>query len=358
MDYQSRKETMIAQLDHWQVDWLMITNLYNIRYLSGYSGSYATLLIGREQQYILSDGRYQEQIGREVNNYQAVIQGKRKWMETVIDTLAGGEGKRIGFEAEHTSVARLEDLKANLPEAEWTPTRRVVEEMRAVKDEAEVGLLRRALEIAENAYQAALPQIREGMTESELAHLLEDEMWQRGAEKESFESLVLFGERASLPHGKPSDRRLQKGDAILTDFGCVKDGYCSDITRMAVLGQPNDELRTMCELVRQANRRATDAIQAGATGVDADRAAREVIDQGGRGDQFIHGLGHGVGLEVHEAPRLSYLSEDALQSGHVVTIEPGVYVPGFAGVRLENMGVVREGGCEILNQTPAEVVVL
>lgn len=358
MDYRVRKAAILARMVESQIDWFFVSNLFNIRYLSGFSGSRALLLISPERQLIFTDGRYQEQVASQVSEFEPVIEGRRKEYEALRDILGDLSAKRVWFEAEHVSHARFLDFTEKLPAREYLPARRTIEILRRVKEEAEIDAMRRALSVAENAYRRAMAQVREGMTERELGHLIEHEMWAAGAEKESFESLVLFGERGSLPHGKPSNRALRKGDAILTDFGCEVDGYCSDITRMASLGAPSDELRSMCAAVREANLRAAEAIRAGVTGVEADKAARQVIEAAGRGDQFIHGLGHGVGLQVHEAPRLSYLSEDTLEAGNVVTIEPGVYVPGVGGVRLEDMGVVRQDRCEILNETPPELLVL
>ncbi|MGC9326925.1 MAG: M24 family metallopeptidase [Candidatus Hinthialibacter sp.] len=234
-----------------------------------------------------------------------------------------------------------------------------MEQLRAVKDGDEIEAIRRALHIAEAAFHKALEVIREGMTERELAHFLLNEMWRGGAVKESFDPLVLFGPRSSLCHGKPSDRPLENGDVALMDFGCLTpDGYNSDITRTVFFGRPSSELKEMYECVQAANQAAEDHLHANLSGAEGDQLAREVIRQAGREEQFMHGLGHGVGLEIHEAPRMSPLSESDLAAGNVITVEPGVYAAGTGGVRIEDMIILREDGCEVLNTSTKEMIVL
>ncbi len=359
MNHLKRTALIQAQLQEENADWFIVTNLTNIRYLSGYTGSYALLLIGREKRYILTDGRYQEQVQREVADYEPVIQGTRKLWEAVRETLGDVSKAVIWFESDHLTYGRYEDMVQALNARSFLGKRDGVETPRSVKDEEEIALLRKSLHIAEQAMFRAFEEINEGMTERELAHLIEHEMWKAGAEKESFESLVLFGPRSSFCHGKPTDNSLRKGDIVLMDFGCVYQGYCSDITRTVFFGEPNNtEFKSMYEIVHQANRRAAECTKTGVHGKEADEFARGLIRENGYDHLFIHGLGHGVGLEVHEAPRLSYLSENLLQNGQVVTIEPGLYVEGQGGLRIENMAVIRDDGCEVLNQTPTDMLIL
>jgi Xaa-Pro aminopeptidase len=358
MDYTKRTQHFINLMIEAQVDWFVITNLYNVRYLSGFTGSHATLLIGQEKKYIITDGRYDEQVRLEVKDYEPVIQGKRKELEVMQDLLGDVFTRRIAFEAEHTSFARVQELEELIRTREWLPARNGVEDLRECKDADEIAIIRRALKIAEDSRQAILPEIKEGMTERELAHRLEEEMWKRGAQDKSFDTIVLFGKRTSLPHGKPSDEKLKKGDAILTDFGCRVEGYCSDITRMAFLGEPLDIMKHMYGIVNAARQHAEENLRAGLSTKQADEFARQVIRAERREPQFMHGLGHGVGLEIHEAPRLSYLTNSALKSGQVVTIEPGIYHAGVGGIRIENMAVIHNDRCEVLNESTTDMVIL
>ncbi len=358
MDYLARQAAVKQKVQDENADWFFVTNLFNIRYLCGFTGSHAYLFISNDRIIFLTDGRYDQQVGDEVKGCEVVIQGTRKDHEAAADALGDLSSARVLFESGHCTFAEFQKWQEALPAKEYLGKEGIVELLRVVKDEDEIEALRRALQVAEAAHLKSLDFIREEITERELAHFLEDEMWKSGAEKESFDSLVLFGERSSLPHGRPSDRKLKKGEIVLTDFGCLLDGYCSDITRTLCFGDPSDEVRSMYEAVKQSHLAAAGAIKAGMTGKEADQVSRKGIEDAGRKDQYIHGLGHGVGLEIHEAPRLSYIAEGVLQAGHVVTIEPGVYDPNIGGIRLENMVVVRDDGCEVLNQTPIDLRVI
>ncbi len=359
MDYKSRTNSILKKIDQGGADWFFVTDLFNVRYLSGFTGSSASLLISPDQQYILTDGRYTEQVSREVSEYQVVIQGNRKEMEAISDIVGDVSDKIIWFEADNYTVARFSALQKAISAKSFIPKRSVIELLRVVKEEPEILALKNALKLAEDALEKALHEIHEGMSERELARFLLDEMWRAGAVKESFDPLVLFGARSSMCHGKASDNKLNKGDVILMDFGCLMpDGYNSDITRTIFFGQPSDELKNMYQCVFDANRAAEEHICAGMSGVRADEYARDIIRKAGRIDQFMHGLGHGVGLEIHESPRLSPLADHQLESGHVVTVEPGVYASGTGGIRIEDMVVIREGSCEIMNNSTKELIIL
>jgi len=356
--FQERTQKIVDRMQAEEIDVMLVHNLHNIRYLSGFSGSHAVLVIEPTRWTIVTDGRYTEQVGGEVADYHAEIQGKRNLLKTVQDVLGETSSKRVGIEAGHLRLAAFEELNGAITVKEWVKTQKLVESLRMVKDEEEINTLRRALAVAESALQAVLPKIREGMTERELAHFIEDEMWNLGAKKESFETIALFGARSSLPHGQPSDIKLEKGDTILIDFGCVLDGYCSDITRMVFMGEPSEEIKEMFGCVQLAQKSALENLKAGLNCKAADEAARNIIRSAGREEQFMHGLGHGVGIEIHEAPRLSYLSDETLETGHVVTVEPGVYAKDVGGIRLENMAVITPGGCEVLNDSSTDMLVL
>lgn len=358
MNYLKRTEAIVGRMQEEHLDWLIVSNLKNIRYLSGFTGSHAMLLIGPDKRYIVTDGRYDEQVRFEVKNYEPVIQGQRKELEAAHDTLGDISSQRLGFEAEHVSYARVDEIKAALPAADYLPKRGWVEELRMVKDAEEIEIIRKALRIAEESLQSILVNMEEGISERELAHRLEDEMWRRGAEQKSFDTIVLFGARSSLPHGKPSENKLKAGDIVLMDFGCIVQGYCSDITRTVFFGKPTDEQKAMYDCVHQAQRNAERNLRAGLHSKDSDELARSVIRNAGRENEFMHGLGHGVGLDIHEAPRLSNLANHTMAPGHVVTIEPGVYIAGVGGIRIENMAVIKEKNCEVLNQSSTEMMIL
>ncbi len=358
MNYDSRTIKILSLMAEFKADWFFVTSLFNIRYLSGFTGSHGVLLIGREKRYILTDGRYQEQVKNEVSGYEPVIQGNRQELDAIAETVGDLSNQTVWFESDHCTFSRYKGMKSKIPGAKFVAKKDIVESLRKIKDEEEIAEIRRALETAEHALEGVVGQIREGMTERELAHLLEDEMWRNGARKESFETLVLFGRRTSLCHGKPSDNRLQFGEAVLMDFGCILDGYCSDITRMAFLGRPDDDFRNMYAAVLAANRNVEEKIRPGMSGVEADMLARQVTRGAGYEGLFLHSLGHGVGLEIHEYPRLSPIYETALCAGSVVTVEPGLYIPDQGGIRIEDMIVIREDGCEVFNRISKDLILL
>jgi len=356
--YLNRQNQLRQRMERENLSAFLVTHLPNIRYLCGFTGSHALLILGRERCTIISDGRYQEQISREVVGADFVLQGQRRDSVATAETLKDYPSGKVGFESRHLSVALHTTLAEACADRDFVPLIEWVEELRLTKEQGEIDSIRRALEIAERAFEQVLGDIREGMEERELAHILEDCMWREGAEKESFETLVLFGARTSLPHGKPGKTALTKGDPILMDFGCAWEGYCSDITRTLFLGDPGDEFRAAYCAVLESQNAALQVIRSNVPCRDPDATAREVLQKHGRGDQFMHSLGHGVGLEIHEIPRLSPTEERFLLEGMVVTVEPGVYVPDWGGIRIENMVVVRSDGAEVLNGSSTEWTVL
>lgn len=358
MNYQKRIDTVLDRMTREKADWFFVTNLFNVRYLSGFTGSHGVLLIHRDRRYILTDGRYAEQVVKEAPDFEAVIQGDRNEIDAIEETVGDLSIQTVWFEREHCSYDRYITTTETIPAKAYIGVKDIVESQRAVKDAHEIKLMRQALKIAEDALAAVLGHIHEGMSERELAHALEDEMWKAGAAKESFDSLVLFGPNSSLCHGKPGGRTLRKGDIVLMDFGSVWQGYCSDITRTFFFGEPDSERKAMYACVLEANRTASAHIKAGIPGNEADEFARGVIRKTGRGDQFAHGLGHSLGLEIHEFPRMSPLFDAPLQAGNVITIEPGVYVPGLGGIRIEDTVVITNDGCEVLNRSSKEITIL
>ncbi len=358
--FEGRRQRLVQALPSFRIDAILVTSLPNVRYLTNFSGSHAVLLLTAEGGVLISDGRYTEQIASEVSGLDIEIQGARKELDVVAEIVGAHTSAtdRVGVEADAISHARYEAIAKRIAPKELVSTNSAVERLRQTKDEGEIERIRRALAITEDAIAAARTQIVEGMTERELAHEIEHRMWLLGAERESFESLVLFGERSSLPHGKPGERKLRPGDIILTDVGCVLDGYCSDITRTCCFAHPPEGLEEAYAAVVEAVRCTEAGLRAGMTGREADAIARGALIAAGRGDQFIHSTGHGVGIEIHEAPRLALTNEETLHAGEIVTVEPGVYVEGWGGIRVEDMVVVRESGCERLNKSSTELTVI
>jgi Xaa-Pro aminopeptidase len=340
-------------------DLLLVTDLVNVRYLTGYSGSNGLALIGPQLLIFISDFRYQQQAAEEVDDTFArrIAPAPQGLLDLVAESLPSGE-LRLGFEADNLSVSQHERLRAGLrDDVELVTTNRLVETLRAVKEPDELAWIKAATELADAAFERLLRDGIVGHTERELALALESEMRRRGAERVSFETIVAAGAHGALPHAQPRDVAIRDGDMVVFDWGAELDGYCSDCTRTIAAGDPGRDARDVYELVLEAQLAGLQAVRAGRDGRDVDGVAREVIAADGYADQFGHGLGHGVGLEIHERPTLSTRSDDELQPANVVTVEPGVYLPGQFGIRIEDLVVVTDDGCDILTSVPKQLVV-
>ena len=290
-----------------------------------------------------TDGRYTEQARHEVPDLERLtcLDG---FLEPVVEAARRLGVRRLGFESDGVTFRSYEDLRASAKGMELVPVGGEVERQRWVKDDDELAALERAQRATDDAFDAVAGRLRDGMTERELAFELEAEMRRAGAERPAFDPIVAFGEDAAEPHHEPTDRPLSRGDVVKMDFGALVDGYHADMTRTVAFGEPPSQLRDVHDLVRTAQQAGIEAVRVGATGAEVDAAARTVIEEAGLGEHFTHGLGHGVGLEIHEAPRLARGSDDVMAAGAVVTVEPGVYLPGVGGVRIEDMVEVREDG--------------
>jgi len=333
---------------------LLVTQAENRRYLSGFTGSAGILLITPSRQLLLTDSRYYEQVRREAPDWELVKVGYQPFqrLASLLPELEL-DGAKIGFEADDVTVAQFQRMQKALDGVTLVETSGMVAELRAVKSADELAAIRRAVALADETMAHLYEWIQPGMTEKEVAWELEVYMRTHGASALSFEAIVAAGPNSALPHATPSDAVIRAGDVVLVDMGCVVDGYCSDLTRTFSLGQPRaPQFESVWELVEQARAAAAKGIQAGISSKAADALARDVIAAAGHGDHFGHSLGHGVGLAIHEAPRVSYAAEDPLPEGAVITIEPGVYLPGQFGVRLEDMAVVTPNGAEILTRVP------
>jgi len=311
------------------------------------------MLLAQDRSLLLTDGRYAEQAATEAEGIEVCIGGKG--LVRLFAEVAGAMGgKRLGFEAEHVSVGLRQRLAEKLT-AEWIDTQDLVEQVRQSKEVEEIEAIRAALRLAESVVAEVGTGLQPGLSEREVAAEIEYACRMGGAEGMAFETIVASGSRTALPHAGAGDRRLQSGDTVMIDMGCRVDGYCSDITRMVWLDEPaSTEVEELHRLVSAAQEAAIAEVRAGIGAADVDRAARRVISEAGFGDGFVHGTGHGVGLEIHEAPAVSGRSDDLLVAGAVITIEPAVYLPGKVGVRLEDMVCVREGGCDRLTTLGTE----
>jgi len=318
---------------------LLVSNLVNVRYLVGFESSNAALMVEPDQVRLFSDFRYAE-LGRAVEGVE-FVETKRSLYAALGELLEG----RIGFEAEDLTYGRWETLSAG--GIELVPRRGLVEELRAVKDDAELEAVRRAAALTSEAYARFAEERFAGRTERELAWRLDELFHELGAEAPAFETIVASGPNSARPHARPSDRKVGAGETIVVDAGVRLDGYCSDCTRTFSTGSLPERLQEAYAVCLEAQLAGLDAVRAGATGVAVDGTARRVIDEAGFGEAFGHGLGHGVGLDVHEAPRLAKESGDTLAAANVVTVEPGIYLEGLGGIRIEDLVIVGEDGAEI-----------
>jgi len=354
-----RIAALVEGLSAAHLDGLLLTGLSNIRYLTGFSGTSALLVVTPRDVVFITDFRYQTQVGEEVGDIaRVVIEASSLWTGLWQQLTTLMSVKVLGFETAHIQHRDFQRLVEAGARWQWRPTVDLVETLRERKDESEIARIRDAADVATRALGRTLPDLHVGMTELQVAGVLEKALRDEGSEGFPFPSIVAGGPRSALPHARSSGRPLEDGDFLLMDFGAEVGGYCSDMTRTVVMGKASEEHRQVYDVVRVANERAAAGVRAGMTGRDADAIARLYIERAGYGELFGHSLGHGIGLEVHEAPRLARTAEGSLPEGAVVTIEPGVYRPGWGGVRIEDDVVLGADGPEILTQFPRELIEL
>jgi len=339
-----------------ELDALLIGQPENRRYLTGFTGSAGLLLVTASRAVLATDFRYYEQVAREAPNWE-LARITDSFQKLLPDLLVIAGVRRLGFESQHVTVDQLATWTQVTSGVEWVPLKDTVESVRMVKDEIEIDAMRRSAALTDAALAHALEIIRPGMTELQVAWLIESYMRTHGAGKVAFDLIVAAGPNGALPHAHPGDGTIHAGEPIVFDLGCVVDGYCSDLTRTVCLGEPSDKYLAVFDIVLRAQQAAEAAIRPGVTGVQADAVARDLIAAAGYGDRFGHGLGHGVGLAVHEKPGAGRLSTDTLQAGMSLTVEPGIYLPGEFGVRIEDLVIIRDGGVEILSGAPKQAVV-
>ena len=356
MDHSTRRERVREPLQELELDALLVTRIVNVRYLTGFTGSNGQLLAIPTGGVLFTDSRYEEQSHKEAPDLERQIY-PRRFVQALSEACRARSIRRLGFESAGLTHKTWRELDA-IEGVELIPTEEVVEKLRWIKDAEELALIERAQAATDEAFERVTSKLAEGMTEREVAFDLEVAMREAGADAVGFPTIAAFGENAAEPHHAPEERRLGRGDVVKLDFGSRVKGYHSDMTRTVAFGEPDPRLREIHRVVLEAQEAGTAAVRAGARGGDADRVARAVIEEAGYGKHFGHSLGHGIGLEVHEGPTLRNGSDDVLPEGTVVTVEPGIYLPGLGGARIEDMVVVEANGCRALPATPKELVIL
>ena len=359
MDVAGRAGRLRARFGEAEVDALLVTSLPNVRYLTSFTGSAGMLLVTPDALRFTTDGRYRTQSAEQLAaagvdaeiEVGVTISAQRDALARALDA-----GARVGLEAHAITWSQQRAFAETFAGHDLVPTEGVVEHLRRVKEPGEVARIRAACAIADDALAAMLPRLADAPTEREFALELEVEMRHRGASGNSFDPIVASGPNAAKPHARPSERRVERGELVVIDFGCIVDGYCSDMTRTVSVGDPGADARHIWDVVRESQWAGREAVRAGVESAEVDRACRDVIVAAGWGDAFVHGTGHGVGLEIHEAPRVAATARDTLEPGSVVTVEPGVYLPGVGGVRIEDTVVVTLDGSDPLTAFPKELV--
>ncbi|MCP4744633.1 MAG: aminopeptidase P family protein [Desulfobacteraceae bacterium] len=343
-----------------KIDTLLVLIEENRRYLSGFKGedhqideSAGALLISQENLILATDSRFETQAAQEASLFEVVIykKGLAKELPALVRKL---KTAKLGFESSRVSVSQyrsfLKELKNNDSPVELEPLNEMVELLRVVKSEDEILKIQKAIDLAESIFQQVVRKLKPGVTEKQIAWSMEAGMREAGAQALSFPSIIAAGPNSALPHAIPSDRPIREGEPILFDWGAKVNGYCSDASRVIIIGKPDDTFKKAYSTVLEAQKRATDAIKDGVSGTYIDRIARDYIHEQGFAGKFGHNLGHGTGMAVHEAPRLSPQKDDTLKAGMIVTVEPGIYLPQWGGIRLENQVLVTSGGFKVLNK--------
>jgi Xaa-Pro aminopeptidase len=359
LDIAPRIGRLRERFDAAEIDALLVTKRENVRYLSGFTGSAGVLLVTRAGALFVTDGRYTERSKEELGaaGVDATIEiGLTAGQQNELLLGAVDRGARLGLEDQTVTWAQQRDYAAAFAGVELVPAGAIVEALRRVKDAGEVDRIRRACAIADDAFQALLPRLAAGLTEQQFALELEFAMRERGASGNSFDPIIASGPNGAKPHHMPSDRVIERNEMIVCDFGCIVEGYCSDMTRTVSVGDPGPDARRVYDVVLASQQAGRALVAADVACSDVDKASRDVIADAGWADAFSHSTGHGVGLEIHEAPRVSSIASDTLLVGDVVTVEPGVYLPGIGGVRIEDTVVVEATGAEPLTLTPKDLV--
>jgi Xaa-Pro aminopeptidase len=338
------------------IDGMLVTSPYNRRYMTNFTGTSGVALISEEKALFITDFRYVEQAGNQAAGYE-IVQHTVPIHEEVAKQAEKLGIQKLGFEKDHLTYSNYQDYQKAF-KGELIPVGGIIENLRLIKSESEIKILKEAADIADAAFKHILDFIKPGITELEVANELEFFMRKCGASSSSFDTIVASGKRSALPHGVASEKVIEKGDIVTLDYGALYKGYVSDITRTVAVGEPSADLKNIYQIVLDAQLLAVEKIKPGMTGKEADAIARNYIAEKGFGDQFGHSLGHGIGLEIHEKPVLSMRSDIVLQPGMAVTIEPGIYVPGLGGVRIEDDAIITSSGNETITHSTKDLIIL
>ncbi|ARI77087.1 M24 family metallopeptidase [Halobacillus mangrovi] len=352
----SKLESLRKAIMTEELDGLLIMSPKNRRYISGFTGSSAALLITNKEAKLVTDFRYTEQAAEQAKEFE-IIEHKTPMHKEISNQVEKLGLKRIGFEKNHVTYNTYEQYNDELS-AELVPTAGLVEKLRLIKTGEEISILKDAIKIADDAFEHILGYIKPGVKEIDISNELEFFMRKQGATSSSFDIIVASGYRSALPHGVASDKEIQSGELVTLDFGALYKGYCSDITRTVAVGEISDELKNIYNTVLEAQLKGMEGLKAGITGVEADALTRDYIKEKGYGEYFGHSTGHGIGLDVHEGPGLSFRSDQRLEEGMVVTVEPGIYVPNVGGCRIEDDALITKEGNERLSTSTKELITL
>ena len=355
-DIKGRLKGLRGALKAAGADGLLVSNIKNVRYLSGFTGSSAYLLVSRDSSFFLTDARYTTQAEDEVTGSKVRIY--KKALDAVAGSVRTLKIRTLGFEGSDLSYDNFLRLKKAVPKVLLKPLSGAVAGLRARKEPFEVSLIKDSIKALDRGYLTAEQTLAAGVREKDVAVSIERSLRDSGGDAAAFDTIIASGPRGALPHGKASDKRIRKGELVVVDMGVLRNGYNSDETRTYCIGRATAEQRKVYSTVLAAQELAIEKIRPGANASEVDFAARGHIERAGYGKYFGHGLGHGVGLDVHEAPSLSPLSAEVLEEGMVITVEPGIYIPGWGGVRIEDMVRVTRGGAEVLTKTPRDFVCL
>ncbi|WYP25223.1 Xaa-Pro peptidase family protein [Alkalihalobacillus sp. FSL W8-0930] len=351
----SRLEAIRSELKEHGIDGLLIMSPYNRRYVSGFTGSAGVILLTGTEALFITDFRYVEQAKEQAKGF-TIVQHKAAILEEVGKQASKLKVKKLGFEQSYVTYEQHQQLQAAVESIECVPVSGLVEGVRMIKDESEIQLIQDAADIADAAFTHITTFIRPGLTEIEVSNELEFFMRKQGAQSSSFDTIVASGYRSALPHGVASGKLIESGELVTLDYGAYYNGYCSDITRTLAVGEVNEELTTIYQTVLEAQLRGMNGIKAGITGKQADALTRDYITEKGYGEYFGHSTGHGLGMEVHEGPGLSFKSDTILKPGMVVTVEPGIYIQGVGGTRIEDDILITAGGNRSFTSSPKELI--
>ena len=354
--YSNRQKKLRAVLDSEGLDGMLITNLTNIRYISGFTGSAASCLITPNGQYFITDGRYIEQSKSQVRGFERYISMDSHFTQ-IKDNSLNPSGLKLAFEGDHMSYAQYSNMIKIFSDTSWENSSMILENLAAVKDDHELDCIRVAVEVTDKVYEEILPMLSPGYTEKQVANTMVSK-YREYSEGEAYSPIVAGGPNGALPHAIPTDREFQKGDFIVIDAAAKYGGYHADMTRTPVVGESTSKHEEIYSIVKESQQRGCDVAKAGVPCKEVDAATRDYIKEMGYGKYYTHGTGHGLGLEIHTSPRFSPQSEQVLKKNNVMTIEPGIYLGGWGGVRIEDDVIIGDDGCEILNKTTKELVIL